>query len=82
MSFVSDLVKKWRLYKEKSVIRRSKEIFTIDDYNGRLWFICNGIGMFPCSFVGTSTEKEIIEFLNDMRKFYIETEQTPCRTNL
>lgn len=75
---IKNYTRKWLIFKEKrhaeNVRRRADEIFTVGEYKGKMWYFCNNIGIFPCSFVGTNTEKDIIEFLNDMRKFYIETE--------
>lgn len=78
MCKLKDFIRKWRICKDRrhaeNVRRRADEIFTVGEYKGKMWYFCNNIGIFPCSFVGTNTENDIIEFLNDMRKFYIETE--------
>lgn len=72
------LIKKIREFFEnrhrKFIANRAEQVFTISDYKGELWFYCNGIGLFPCYYVGKETEKDIMDFLNDMRQFYISNE--------
>ena len=54
--------------------RRAEEIFTVEEYDGQMWYFCNNTGIFPCSFIKKNTEEEILQFLNEIRKFYTETE--------
>ena len=56
------------------VKRRSKEIFSIEEYDGQLWLFCDETGIFPCSYLGLKTETEMLKLLNDVRNLYIETE--------
>lgn len=78
MLSIKDCLRRWRIYRERkrreAVRRRAEEVFTIDDHDGKVWFFCNQIGMFPCSFVGLTKEDEIMSFLESLRKFYVDME--------
>ena len=47
-------------------------MFEIEEYDGQLWFTCNGVLFCPCSFFGDDEDTSAVDMLIKIRNLYIE----------
>ena len=72
-NIVRNLKKSSDCKSKKKAEERAKYIYQIEEYNGQLWYTCNGMLFCPCSLAcgDDDSESKRVALLNMIRELYV-----------